>query len=192
MLGATHSVPHILLIQQFCRYSRTRNVLLKRSLRKFSIISFLLLFCQSIVDVIFTLYGYFSRFFNYHSHLLLNLSLSVYFFTKGKYIVNIHFGKRMTRSTYNFNSASIIAHLQINVYTTSTIHQWVAAIDPWFHLHLPACSPGFESQPHHLHFFQIVILKLQWEKDKNKQKEAGIGPKTIHHKKYLYSCEKCL
>ena len=51
----------------------------------------------------------------------------------------------------------------------------VAAIAPWFCLHLPSCGPGFESQAHHLCFFQFV-LKLEQEKNKNKQKEAGIGP----------------
>ena len=35
-----------------------------------------------------------------------------------------------------------------------------AAIALWFHLHLPSCSPGFESQAHYLHFFQFVLLKL--------------------------------
>ena len=35
--------------------------------------------------------------------------------------------------------------------------------------------PGFESQAHHLRFFQFV-LKLYQEKNVNKQKEAGIGP----------------
>ena len=40
---------------------------------------------------------------------------------------------------------------------------------------LPSCSLRFESQAHHLHFFQFVLLKLIWEKNKNKQKEAGIG-----------------
>ena len=41
-----------------------------------------------------------------------------------------------------------------------------AAIAPWFRLHLPYCSLGFDSQSHHLHFFQ----------DENKQKGARIGP----------------
>ena len=38
--------------------------------------------------------------------------------------------------------------------------------------------PGFESQAHHLRFFQFVLLKLllELEKNKNKQKEDGIGP----------------
>ena len=52
---------------------------------------------------------------------------------------------------------------------------WVAATAPWFCLHLPSCSPGLESQAHHLHFYQFV-LKLYQEKNENKQKEAGIGP----------------
>ena len=43
----------------------------------------------------------------------------------------------------------------------------VAAIAPWFRLRLPSCGPRFESQAHHLCFFQ---------KNENKQKEAGIGP----------------
>ena len=33
----------------------------------------------------------------------------------------------------------------------------VAAIAPWFHLRLPSCSPGFESQAHHPSFFQFVL-----------------------------------
>ena len=51
----------------------------------------------------------------------------------------------------------------------------MAAIAPWFRLRLSSCGPGFESQAHHLCFFQFV-LKLYWEKNENKQKEAGIGP----------------
>ena len=47
---------------------------------------------------------------------------------------------------------------------------------PWFLLHLPSCGPGFESQAHHLRFFQFVLLKLYRENYENKQKEAGIGP----------------
>ena len=54
----------------------------------------------------------------------------------------------------------------------------VAAIAQWFRLRLPSCGPGFESQAHHLRFFQFVLLKLllELEKNENKQKEAGIGP----------------
>ena len=37
-------------------------------------------------------------------------------------------------------------------------------------------SPGFESQAHHLRFFQLVLLNLYRENNENKQKEAGIGP----------------
>ena len=33
----------------------------------------------------------------------------------------------------------------------------VAAIAPWFRLHLPSCGPGFESQAHLLCFFPICI-----------------------------------
>ena len=37
---------------------------------------------------------------------------------------------------------------------------WAAAMAPWFHLHLPFWGPGFESQAHHLLFFQFMSLKL--------------------------------
>ena len=52
----------------------------------------------------------------------------------------------------------------------------MAAIAPWFRLRLPSCGPWFKSQAHHLSFFQFVLLKLYRENNKNKQKEAGIGP----------------
>ena len=52
----------------------------------------------------------------------------------------------------------------------------MVAIAPWFCLRLPSCGPGFKSQAHHLSFFQFVLLKLYRENNKNKQKEAGIGP----------------
>ena len=43
----------------------------------------------------------------------------------------------------------------------------VAAIAPWFRLHLPSCGPGFESQAHHSSFFQFVLVKLYQESDEN-------------------------
>ena len=57
-----------------------------------------------------------------------------------------------------------------------------AAIAPWFRICLSSCGPRFESQAHHLRFFQFVLLKLllELEKNKNKQKEAGIGPYLKH------------
>ena len=54
--------------------------------------------------------------------------------------------------------------------------EWVGAIAPRFCLRLPSCGPGFESQAHHLCFFQFVLLKLYQENNENKQKEARIGP----------------
>ena len=32
-----------------------------------------------------------------------------------------------------------------------------AVIAPWFHLRLPSCGPGFESQANHLHFLQFIL-----------------------------------
>ena len=52
----------------------------------------------------------------------------------------------------------------------------VAAIARRFCLCLPSCGPGFESQAHHLRYFQFLLLKLYRENNKNKQKEARIGP----------------
>ena len=52
----------------------------------------------------------------------------------------------------------------------------MAAIAQWFRLRLPSCGPRFESQSHHVRFFQFVLLKLYRENNDNKQKEAGIGP----------------
>ena len=53
---------------------------------------------------------------------------------------------------------------------------WVVAIAPWFVCAYHPAAPGFESQAHHLCFFQFVLLKLYQENNENKQKEAGIGP----------------
>ena len=36
----------------------------------------------------------------------------------------------------------------------------VAAIAPWFRLHLPSCGPGFDSQTVHLRFFSICIIEI--------------------------------
>ena len=56
-----------------------------------------------------------------------------------------------------------------------------AAVAQWIRLRLPSCRPGFESQAHHLSFYQFIFELYHVEKDENKQKEAGIGPlkKTI-------------
>ena len=43
------------------------------------------------------------------------------------------------------------------------------------HLHLPFSLPGFESQAHHLCFYQSIFELFHCGKDKNEQKEAGIG-----------------
>ena len=50
-------------------------------------------------------------------------------------------------------------------------HHWGAAIAQWISLHLPPCCPGFESQARQIRFFI-----LHFEKNENKQKEAGLGP----------------
>ena len=49
----------------------------------------------------------------------------------------------------------------------------MAVIAPWFRLRLPSCGPGYESQAHHLRFFQCVLLKLYWDTNENKQKNQA-------------------
>ena len=39
-----------------------------------------------------------------------------------------------------------------SVFSNKHHYNFVAAIAPWFRLRLPSCSPGFESQAHHLCF----------------------------------------
>ena len=52
---------------------------------------------------------------------------------------------------------------------TSTIAQWIR-------LRLPSCNPGFESQAHHLRYYQFIIVLCNVEKTKINKKVAGIGP----------------
>ena len=60
-----------------------------------------------------------------------------------------------------------------------------AAGAQWIRLRLPSCHPGFESQAHHLCFYQYKFeFKLEnVEKTKINEKEAGIGPFFL--KKYM-------
>ena len=61
----------------------------------------------------------------------------------------------------------------------------VAAIAPWFHLRLSSPAPGSNLKHTIYAFFQFVLLKLYPENNKNKQKEAGIGP---FKKKTFWKC----
>ena len=65
--------------------------------------------------------------------------------------------------------------------TVKTLTALGAAIAQWIRLRLPSCHPGFESQPHHLRFYQnkdkfVLYLHMHCEKNEDKQKEAGFGP----------------
>ena len=70
---------------------------------------------------------------------------------------------------------------QIALTQISKMSITVAAIAQWNHQRLPSCGPGFKSQAHQLRFLiyivQIIYLSLEWdcEKNKNKEKVAGIG-----------------
>ena len=48
-----------------------------------------------------------------------------------------------------------------------------AVIVQWIHLCLPSCYPGFETQAHHLHFYQIILICVMRKKTKI---NIGIGP----------------
>ena len=56
-----------------------------------------------------------------------------------------------------------------------------AAVAQWIRSRLPSCRPGFESQAHHLRFFQIwkIWIVACW-KDENKRKRR---PGLAHFKK---------
>ena len=67
----------------------------------------------------------------------------------------------------------MLTHVSIWMINGSSLgsHHWGAAIAQWISLHLPPCCPGFESQARQIRFFI-----LHFEKNENKQKEAGFGP----------------
>ena len=67
------------------------------------------------------------------------------------------------------SSLDRVCQLTNNILICGVIVQWIR-------LCLQSCHPGFESQAHHLHFYQIKFELFHVEKTKNKQKEAGIGP----------------
>ena len=61
---------------------------------------------------------------------------------------------------------------------------WVANIAPRYRLCLPSCGCGFQSQAHHLRFFNLYNWNCNEKRTKINEKEAGIGPflkKTVYH-----------
>ena len=50
----------------------------------------------------------------------------------------------------------------------------------WIRLHLPSCSPGFESQAHHLSFYQLVFELSHAEKTKLNKKRQGLAHLKNH------------
>ena len=51
----------------------------------------------------------------------------------------------------------------------------MAAIAPWFHLRLPFCGPGFESQAHHLSFFNLHYWNCIEKMAKINKKRPGLA-----------------
>ena len=71
-------------------------------------------------------------------------------FTKFYTNPNVHFAESMFGNDISNQEIFQLTGLQL-------INLGVATIAPWFHLRLPSCGPWFESQAHHLHFFQFVL-----------------------------------
>ena len=100
------------------------------------------------------LYGQFSSQYNYR---VINYYHKVLYKIDHRSLLENSFTWLMFAS---FGSAMFQGKRQGIVYIDDIIRMiMVAAIAPWFRLRLPSCGPRFESQAHHLRFFQF-ILKL--------------------------------
>ena len=72
--------------------------------------------------------------------------------------------------------------VECDIFLFQLLYLWAAAIAPWFSLRLPSYGPGFESQAHHLCFFQFILLKLEMVlllecgENENKQKSTSKWP----------------
>ena len=53
---------------------------------------------------------------------------------------------------------------------------WATNIAPRYRLCLPSCGCGFQSQAHHLRFFNLYNWNCNEKRTKINEKEAGIGP----------------
>ena len=56
------------------------------------------------------------------------------------------------------------------------MYLWGAAIAQWIRLSLPSYYPVFESQTHHVRFYQFKFDLWRFEKAEINRKAAGIGP----------------
>ena len=66
-------------------------------------------------------------------------------------------------------------HASVNC--AKTLILWASTIDPRFCLRLPSCCPGFESQAHHLRFYQFIFELCDVKRTKINKKGAGNGPR---------------
>ena len=60
-----------------------------------------------------------------------------------------------------------------------------AAIVQWIRLRLPSCHPGFESQAHHLSFYQFIFELYHMEKTK-------LNMPTQHYWRYIVVIDRIL
>ena len=67
----------------------------------------------------------------------------------------------------------------------------VAAIAQWIRLRLPSCQPGFQSQTHHLCFYQLIFELFTVEKTIINQKRPGFLENISLLKTYLGSLNVC-
>ena len=55
------------------------------------------------------------------------------------------------------------------------IFGWAAAIAQWYHLRLPSCGRWFESQEHHLRFFNFYYWNCNEKRTKINKNRPGLG-----------------
>ena len=75
--------------------------------------------------------------------------------------------------TYLEEGNAMSGRFPIQIIKASKLHYRGAAIAQWIHLRLPSCCPWFESQAHHLCFYQIIFELLHVEKTKINKKRPG-------------------
>ena len=62
-------------------------------------------------------------------------------------------------------------------FSSKTGDPWFKTSRQWFRLRLTTCRPGFESQAHHLRFYNVkFVLHLSFEKHENKHKRSLVRP----------------
>ena len=98
----------------------------------------------------------------------------------------VQWNLNLTWTTWTETRQSLKQLICFKTWKNNSYH-WVASIALWYHLHLPSCGRGFESQTHHLHFFNLYYWNCNEKRTKINKKRPGL---THFYKK---SClvQKC-